>query len=372
MSRKKLVEKLLICINLTMIIIIFIRSVGNGVVKIIGKAEIEEQICLNAIKKVGEGIDDNQKKYIDDNNITYGNCKVYELGSWSNYFVTFKAKRIYKAKENIYLATTENKIIPQNIYILKETTRINNQSQKLYIEEGSDSYRTLLKVVETNYLWETNTISKVDTSKKDNIYKSFLSIIKKEYDELVNSNLLAHFLETDKEFWSDFATKVLKIDDECVINGTPKITRESISNIDLFIEVKQFVIVIENKIKSGINGKGENGYSQLEKYIDETKKHPFLENLERTFKFYLLRPNYNNEDYKEFDKNEEYKVIKYSEIHEIIKDRESESDFYFNEFKRVVKKHSAEYDNELFEIMDKRFIEQIKAKNNITINKCNT
>ena len=35
--------------------ILFIRSVGNGVVKVIGKAEIEKQISCNAVKKTGVG-----------------------------------------------------------------------------------------------------------------------------------------------------------------------------------------------------------------------------------------------------------------------------------------------------------------------------
>jgi len=78
--------------------ILFIRSVGNGVVKVIGKAEIEEQISHNAIRKTGAGIDDYQKQYIDKNNITYGNVKIDELGSWSNYFITFEAKLFIKQK----------------------------------------------------------------------------------------------------------------------------------------------------------------------------------------------------------------------------------------------------------------------------------
>ena len=50
--------------------------------------------------------------------------------------------------------------------------------------------------------------------------------------------------------------------------------------------------------------------------------------------------------------------IKYSEIYHVIKDLKS--DLYFEELKKVVKKHSAEYDNELYETMNERFIQQIR------------
>jgi hypothetical protein len=90
---------------------------------------------------------------------------------------------------------------------------------------------------------------------------------------LVNSNLLAHFLKNDTTFWADFVKLILKIDDEDIIKSIPKITRESIGNIDLFIEIKNFVIVIENKIKSGISGNREDGYSQLKKYVRKAEEH---------------------------------------------------------------------------------------------------
>ena len=348
--------------------ILFIRSVGNRVVKVIGKARIMKQISVNTVKRLDTGIDDYQKQYIDKNDITYGNVKIYELGSWSNYFVIFEAEGIYKAKTDIYLSPpNENLHYPTNsIFILKNIERINNQSQKLYIEPDNVNHKTLEGIIQNSDFWEKDEVGKVNLTENDENSESFLSIIKKENDELVNSNLLAYFIKIDKTFWSDFAEKVLKITDENIIKSTPKITRESVGNIDLFIEVGQCVIVIENKIKSGISGKRDNGYSQLEKYIEKAKEHfndpkkNVTSPPNREFKFYILRPNYNNEDYTNFDKENRYTEIKYSEIYKVIENRNLDS--HFDEFKRVVKKHSAEYDNELFEIMNERFIEQIKSK----------
>jgi hypothetical protein len=342
--------------------VLFIRTVRNGFVKVIGKAEIEEQICLQAkFDRKNNKIDPFQKKYIEEHKVMYGGAPISSLGSWSKYFVTFKAKAIYKPKADIYLSTENNEMnLYDNTYYLKNVNKIANQSQKLYIDkkEQNENYETLEKIINKYDLWEENPVGKVIIEEIIENNTSFLSIIRKENDELVNSNLLAHFLQYDTIFWVDFVTKVLKFTSENIINSKPKITRESIGNIDLFIELENFVFVIENKIKSGISGQRDDGYSQLEKYIKKAEEYLNKPALNGQIKYFILRPNYNNENYKIYNEGERYSEIKYSEIYEIIKNRNS--DLYFEEFKKVVKKHSAEYDNELFEIMNERFIEQIK------------
>lgn len=342
--------------------ILFIRSVGNKTVKIIGKAKIQAQInCKATFSKKNNGITDKQRTYIDDNNITYGETKLYNLGSSSMFYVTFKAESIHKLKKDIYLSLNKDDSNSENITILKNVEKINNQSQKLYITKDNENYQKLEDIINTKELWEDRPVSQVDTSKYNKTPKSFLSIIKKENDELVNSNLLAYFLETNETFWSDFVENVLKIDIEKIKKSKPKIFRETIANIDLFIEVGGYTIVIENKIKSGINGKKDTGYSQLEKYVVESEKYVKSDkgDIKKIF-FYILRPNYNNENYENLKSSDKYKEIKYSEIYEIIKN--CKKDLYLEEFKKVVEKHSKEYNNELFEVMNEGFIKQIKSK----------
>lgn len=342
--------------------VLYIRTVRNGFVKVIGKAEIEEQISLQAkFDRKNNEIDPLQKKYIEEHKVMYGGAPISSLGSWSKYFITFKAKAISKPKADIYISTENNEMnLYDNTYFLKNVDRIANQSQKLYIDnnEQKENYETLYKLINQSDLWEKNPVDKVNIEETTENNTSFLSIIKKENDELVNSNLLAHFLQYDPAFWVDFVSKVLKITNQNIINSKPKITRESIGNIDLFIEIENFVIVIENKIKSGISGQRDDGYSQLEKYIKKAEEYLNNPDSNNQIKYFILRPNYNNENYKTFNEGKRYSEIKYSEIYDIIKNRTS--DLYFEEFKKVVKKHSAEYDNELFEIMNERFIEQIK------------
>ena len=348
--------------------IILTRSVGNGTVKIIGKAEIKVQICIAAKKRINTTIHPNQKKFISENDIRYGGVELDKLGSWSSYYVTFEAEAIYKAKSDLYL-TTNNSMKDLSHTYIEGIGRINNQSQKLYIEPSNKNYSSIKKIINNNQNWFQDPVTKFIQKTEPDSNLSLLSIVQKENDELVNSNLLAYFIENDSYFWSDFSKEVLKIDDVEVRNNQPKVTRESIGNIDLFIEVGTSFIVIENKIKSGISAVKKNGYSQLEKYVSVAQKHIKELKIQHSQKkepklfFYLLRPDYNNEDFSTFNLGELYKEIKYSAIHRILVSRKS--GYIFDEFKKVVAKHSVEYDNELFELMDKRFAEQISIANSI-------
>ena len=116
--------------------VLFIRSVGNGVVKVIAKSEIEEHVNPKSAfsKNETESIDLSQKEYIEKNNITYGGVCLDELGSWSKYYVTFKAKATYLSKINIYLSTKKGDKSSGTLQ-LENIGKINNTSQKCYIEK---------------------------------------------------------------------------------------------------------------------------------------------------------------------------------------------------------------------------------------------
>ena len=90
--------------------------------------------------------------------------------------------------------------------------------------------------------------------------------------ELAWSNAFAYFMGKYPALVREFAQRVLGIN----YSPTPEfhIVRESENNIDLFIEDRDRIIVIENKIKSHINGlifnrkSKELEQTQLEKYFD--------------------------------------------------------------------------------------------------------
>ncbi|MGT2960611.1 PD-(D/E)XK nuclease family protein [Streptococcus caballi] len=101
-----------------------------------------------------------------------------------------------------------------------------------------------------------------------NPYFNFLNIIRQEDSELAFSNMFAYFFNINRIAFSRFAKKVLSVE----IQTDFTIEREK-KNIDLLICDKNNVIVIENKIKSSINGINDRHdissdlvQSQLKKY----------------------------------------------------------------------------------------------------------
>lgn len=344
------------------------RTLSNTkMFKIIAKCEVEKQILIDA--KYGNPMKHKEQlKYIEDNKILYGGVfvdKIFVNNVDTNkfpYFITFEVKNVMKAIQDIKLSPMDRH--NKDSIVMAGIKRINNQSQKLYIQsKDAENYEKLIAKINDSQLWQPiNEKIDIPVSNKNNRTRTFLSIIKKEYDEIVISNLLAYFLESDECFWSDFCDKILKIKE---IKGTkPSIKREVENNIDLFIKVGKHLIVIENKIRAQISGKKDNDYSQLKKYIDYAfkyaKKHDIPEN---NMHFYLLRPDYNNEDFSKFNRaSKKYIEIKYSNILEIVKERNDEN--YFNELREVIKKHSSEFDNELFDKLKERFIQQILFNKN--------
>ena len=259
--------------------ILLVQQVQKSTFQILAKAEGVTQILFQQgnIDKLHE----EQVNYVKNQNITYGGVRldtllqenIYkgEKDSKKSVYVTFKVNNVIKPIKPIYLTDkngeANNKI---NKFMLKKVN-FAKTSLKMYYEEGSDAYKTLKCIINNKKLWEqNNTTEKINPNLNvDNNKINFLSIIKKEYDELVFSNLLAYYFLLNKPMFVKFCKEVLKIK---TMSENFKITREA-DDIDVLIEEYKNVIVIENKIKSGIHGKEHDVYSdkiqsQLCKYYD--------------------------------------------------------------------------------------------------------
>ena len=205
-------------------------------------------------------------------------------------------------------------------------------------------------------MWEKeNTTEKIQANRYDtDNNNNFLKIIRKEYDELVFSNLLAHYFMQSPKVFAAFCKETLGIKS---IDQNYTIERETQDNIDLLIQDRNNVIVIENKIKSGINGIRHDVYSneiqsQLCKYYD------FANDIAngRTVSCFIFSPDYNYLDIKNYKASQYYKVIKYSEIYKFfLKQDTAVFDKYFDDFLKGMYKHTLMVDSELFEEMRRRF-----------------
>lgn len=308
---------------------------------------------------------DIQVKEIQDEKITYGGKYLHEIFGKNNtndrdIYITFEAEHVVKPKEPIYL-TTDEKLIGQKNYYFLSDIQFPRQSMKGYLstETNKANYDLVMdKIINNADLWGERTRKvKIRSLNEKDEEMTFLKIIGKEYDELSYSNMLAYFFQYAPETFCRFAKDVLGMD----FNTDFTIAREQ-NNIDLLITDEQNVLVIENKIKSGINGikdKDEIDNNQLLKYRDYVyEQFPIQKK-----KFFVLLPNYSHIDLEMLDKSKEYKTINYSELFAFYQEQAAqfkEIKFFFNEFITALKKQSVMVDNSLEDEMYRRFSKTIK------------
>lgn len=387
-----------------------------------------------------------QKLYLEKQNVTYGSHpleEIFEINVRNEQalYVTFRAESISKIKKNVKLYFVENeddgillkesiKTSDQNqIYIENVKANFSKSSLKQYVDD-SEIVAVLNSIITDNKYWDSQELPtyKEMTDKKNNkedFYinitpnkSNFIEIIKKEYDELTYTNLFYYMFKSSPDLFLKFANSSeenggLGLN---IPNNYKNITisREE-GNIDLLIDIRDennkiYLIVIENKIKSGINGirindeTGKEDGNQLSKYIhyahgyrvtkgtdktkyeykkfddDELELKPYdSEDCERYF--FIFAPKYKNfteadinknlenfikkADINMSDKNNQYKIRTYDKLLNFFKNqidlfnKEYKKPLYYEEFLYAIERHSGEVDNIQERQMFERFAERI-------------
>lgn len=356
--------------------ILLVKRHNASLLEVLAKAEgLKQIIYLNGSRSSCEkNIHKDQIKYIKKHDIRYGGVLLNDImskneGNDTAFYVTFKADRIVKPKERIFL-TVDNKEDTKhsknckNTHILKDVKNFAKQSPKMYINSVSDkkAYNTLNKIINNADFWKRNKDSrKVDMRIKTSKEDAFIDIIKKGYDERSYSNLFQYIFNADRKLFYNFTKEVLKV----TMNGNYVVKRET-GNIDLLIYNDKKVIVIENKIKSGINGicieNGEIVGTQLQKYKEYVDKKFPNTSLKL---FFVFTPDYNIIDLSKFDESKVYKPITYSKIYNFFDDKSKDykdSIPYYKEFLYALEKHAKETDNNNDIDAERRFVKAIKEK----------
>lgn len=281
--------------------------------------------------------------------------------------LTFEAGKIYKPKSRLFITWGNAKgELPQGKHITIASD-YKYQRQTGYLDREDAHNKELVDWLDgpKDNSWQEIDLPKVP----DNVplcqnRNTFVKLIHKEYDETTYTNLLFHFLSLPGIF-RRFAKQVLKIEPlsenytvnrevalkSCADSVTQE-TKEKDGRIDLVVtgcndvsrDGIRDVIVIENKLRSGLNGIDKhNSISQLTTY------HKYIERkYEASERFYfLLEPNYNDIDIARFDSNakDSYKVRKYSEVYAFfnsIRDelRETELGKYSDDFVDALSIHA--------------------------------
>ena len=380
-------------------------------------------------------------------NIAYDECQIDKILSKNKYkniteqdiFATFRTGNLKKPRKPLFLcsiATDNNEneefvkqfqFIDGDYKIIETKKGFGKQSLRLYFmnekndEDNTEAFNELSNIIDNpNYWTEKHDFDKVNISSFDfnETPINFLSIIKEEDRELTFSNLLQHFL-SDKKILKGFCEGVLDIKNINTDNVDISINREE-HNVDLIIRDGTHIIVIENKILSGINGENKTVDEQLNKIfqiqdsednaedtVDEVKKaqkeqKKKLKELRDTLKLdaekhselivsqlskyyfyarkialeesvseenirlYIFCPNYQEKFYKKENRKkylcgDKYeKPITYGEIQTFFKDNGNKNDFYLQEFIKAMDKHTKPNNNSKEDEMKLRFMKAIK------------
>lgn len=345
--------------------VLFVQNIkGSKTMEVVMKAEGLHETTGDEIKQIfysGVNIVDIFKK-----NLYHGELDATSIDIMATYRadkVLFpkKDKRIIITVDSTYEAEDDKSVI---ILMDPDKSKIVGQPMRTYLSKESNpmAYDIVENLLKDDDMWEEKNTTQKLTSDGSYVGSniSFLEIIRKENDELIMSNLLAYYFSYNHKMFARFAEEVLGVND---FGTSFEIIRESKKNIDLWIRDKRHIMVIENKIKSGLNGKTDDGKNQLNKYYEYTESFKKEAGVDET-NYFIFVPNYNDIVLNNPITKDNYKIIYYSEIYDFFRRYAAEylNDKYFPDFLSGLKNQTMSYSELRFSIMRSRFLEKINQR----------
>lgn len=302
------------------------------------------------------------REYADKTPILYGGVPYLEEdGIYAS--ITFKSARLlYPTKQIFILDSKYDKEIGDSIAKYKLTDKhFGIQPLHMFVddEQYPSAFAQIEQMLANKELWEER-ITKIDDIQFNNHF-NFLTLIRKEDDELAFSNMFKYFFDNFPDLLVGFARDFLKTK----ISEGYVVKREH-NNIDLWIEDDDDVIVIENKVKSGINGLPERHdlssgavKSQLLKYYKTA--HEYADPKNKRVSCFLFVPNYNHLDLSDYEKGNCYKVIRYRDIYRFLISQSVKSPYY-SDFCNALYKHTKDYATDYSEALLDYLRQQVRRK----------
>lgn len=354
-----------------------------------------------------------QKSYIESQNggVKYGGVSILDIFSdaeQQNIFLTFKAKNVFKPKHRIFLKyniKAENSTKDKELTVALHSHNLPRTSLKSYIypddislqqTQQSDYQNIMDNIVENTDIWAISegkpTPENAETSKRISLF----DICKMRDDENRISNALAYFLNDNRyrNMWREFflnhkirldATysvkrevstkrKELTNSDNSENKNEPRSKYNTSGRIDILIEDDHNFIVIENKIKSGINRvqSDPDEENQLDRYIrfaeTETSDRSETQKTSKNRKYFIFAPNYNVPVLKSKAKAC-FTIITYGDIYAFLGKKDNmaliEKDANFLALYDTIKWHTFDNPNDYlyYEMMEKFYNRILESKN---------
>ena len=328
-------------------------GVGVKLLEIVNIAEIDQdpKIDVSKIAYGGVGL----SEIFKDNEKNKEKDKTQKVET----FVTFKAVKVIRPLTPKYIAygCDGNRAKNQMVDCVECKFKVNEKLRNYIKPDDSDYAKLDLFAQEAfsdkqNWAEVKDKVTSVDVKELNECRTTPGEIYGISNLELPYSNAFRFFIEKYPQMLSGFCMYLQQKNDKCnLLNGIcdyfsrhanhklEKVKREW-KNIDLLIEVdNEWVIVVENKIFSDLNGKKEE-ITQLDTYKDTVAKE--YKNWNRIF--ILLLPDHNDIDISSYSN---WHKLYYSSVSEYLKvfikernDAGLKEDMQLEDFAAMVEQHS--------------------------------
>lgn len=314
--------------------------------------------------------------------IKYGGVPVTEIFKYNSrqqdVCITFTAEKVIKPSLPIYIYYNGEKAKNGNGQVIELPDKFNvSQQLREYLYKDCDNHNIL-----SDFLAKCTgeELTQINPNKQTSHQATPADIYGIGTWELAYSNAFKFFMEKHNKFLEAFCNLCIKKHNDKIphdknvppINDIKDNEHKNIyrewNHIDLLIDIRDYLFVIENKIFSDINGKKRDNknskdiITQLNTYWEliENKnkkgenKNPFTD---KKYKIYiLLTPNHNKINVSD----ENWKIIYYKDIINLYTTKDKD----FNDFMSMIELHSVEDYN--YGIMRRKFenaIMKIKQHN---------
>lgn len=330
-----------------------------------------------------------QREYAENNAITYGGIglsgvnSIFRGSEQQSVNITFEAESVRQVAEGrrIYIKMADKlnqeykelETYDSDTVVTLSEVKL-GQGLKSYISEGDTDYAALARIVSDSSLWGTPMPKATLAEAPGEL--SYMDICQRSYDELAYSNAMAYFAKKYPEIAFKLLDKLTNIKDAY---HRDFIVRREENHIDLLFYNSGHLVIVENKIKSDLNGVEKNAdgqivKTQLDDYYDAAIdiKERYKINCPKPY-FFIFAPDYSplkhyslahpNPFTKHIRIGKHFDLVFYSEIYDFLlpylKKAPYSKDSLFVQFVKSLERHTHSYDDGLWETTIRKFFERI-------------
>lgn len=361
---------------------LMVKYAGSDTFEVIGLAKGLEYASgadrprNRTITELDENISSEQRDYIKSQpggDIRYAGISILDIfndAEQQSVFITYKAEKVWvpQGEMRIFLCYRNdavNYFDKNKTLIAVRKHNLPKTSLKSYIypeskisetNDWSDYDNLVANLIDNMELWTSDRNWKVtdneDFKKRET---SLFDICKIQDDENRFSNALAYFMTCPhyRSLWIEFFKSYgISLQDNYIVEreASAKILDQdkaynelpSGGRIDLLISDDNYLIVIENKIKSDINltVRDKNGVTQLDRYVNYVEWRKVRDSKKREGIFLILCPDYNIPDLSESVKDK-YRIITYSQLYQYLDGfSEVDTDNNFRALRNAMHRHT--------------------------------